>query len=87
VKVSSPIGDLPFTPTSVRVSRSGVDIDGAMGAWPAHVHIDPSDLPALALLLPLRELSLAVAAGLLVARGLRRRSDTSRRRTRHVRCS
>jgi hypothetical protein len=86
MRVSSPIGDLPFVPERVRVSRDGVDIDGAMGAWPAHVHVDAADLPALARLLPLRALSLAVAVGLLAALAGRRRTrqSTSPRRSRHV---
>jgi hypothetical protein len=86
VKVSSPIGDLPFEAKRLRVSRHGVDIDGAMGAWPAHVHVDPSDLPALTRLLPLRALALTLAAGLLFARRGRRRfsSSNTRRRSRHV---
>jgi hypothetical protein len=56
-----------------------------MGAWPAHVHVDASDLPALGRLLPLRALSFA-AAGLLVACAGRRRLNptTPRRRSRHV---
>jgi hypothetical protein len=83
MRVSSPIGDLPFVPERVRVSRDGVEIDGAMGAWPAHVHLDASDLPALARLLPLRTLLLAVAAGLLAVLAGRRRSRPSRR-SRHV---
>jgi hypothetical protein len=86
MRVSSPIGDLPFAAERVRVSRDGVDIEGTMGAWPAHVHIDAADLPALARLLPLRALSLVLAAGLLAAltRRRRTRTSTSPRRTRHV---
>jgi hypothetical protein len=74
VKVSSPIGELPFEPRRLRLSRRGLDIDGVMGAWPAHVHVDASDLPALGRLLPLRPLAFA-AGGLLLAilhRGTRR---------------
>jgi hypothetical protein len=85
VKVSSPIGDLPFEPKRLRVSRRGLDIDGAMGAWPAHVHIDASDLPALGRLLPLRALTLATAGLLVALAGRRRRnSPTPPRRRRHV---
>ncbi|WP_033289859.1 hypothetical protein [Amycolatopsis jejuensis] len=51
MKVSSPIGELPFEPR--RISRHGttVAIDGVMGAWPARVEIAAADLPALARLL------------------------------------
>jgi len=79
VRVSSPIGDLPFEPRRVRVTRAGVEIEGTMGAWPAHVHVDAADLPMLARLLPLRALSIAVAAGLVVGLARRRRSPAPRR--------
>jgi hypothetical protein len=72
MRVSSPIGDLPFEPLRVRATRAGVEIEGTMGAWPAHVHVDAADLPALARLLPLRALTLA-GAGLLAATIIRRR--------------
>jgi hypothetical protein len=83
MRVSSPIGDLPFVPERVRVSRAGVELHGAMGAWPAHVHLDAADLPALARLLPLRALSLAVALALLATLAGRRRTRPSRR-SRHA---
>jgi hypothetical protein len=72
MRVSSPIGDLPFEAQHIRLSRRGLHIDGAMGAWPAHVHVEPSDLPALARLLPWHSLPVALAAGLFLARGSRR---------------
>jgi hypothetical protein len=72
MRVSSPIGDLPFEAQRLRLSRRGLRIEGAMGAWPAHVHVEPSDLPALARLLPWRSLAVALAAGLFLARGSRR---------------
>ena len=85
MKVTSPIGELPFEPHRITVSRAGIDVEGSMGAWPTHVHIDPSDLPALARLLPLRALGLTVA-GVLAVLAVRRRSHTDaiRRRTPHA---
>jgi hypothetical protein len=85
MKVTSPIGELPFEPRRITVSRAGIDIDGAMGAWPAHVHLDVSDLPALARLLPLRVLGLTVA-GLMLGLAFRRRPhpESIRRRTPHA---
>jgi hypothetical protein len=47
MKVSSPIGELPFKPTDVRVRSGHVEVDGVMGAWPAHVVIEPADIPSL----------------------------------------
>lgn len=52
MRVSSPIGDLPFEPRRVRLGRDGLHVEGEMGAWPAHVHVAPADLPALARLVP-----------------------------------
>ena len=49
--VSSPIGELPFEPRKLTVGPGGIQIEGAMGAWPAHVQIGARDLPALARLL------------------------------------
>jgi hypothetical protein len=85
MKVSSPIGELPFEPRRITVSRTGVHIEGAMGAWPAHVHVEASDLPALARLLPLRTVALSIV-GLLVTLSFRSRSNRAlhRRRSRHV---
>ncbi len=51
MKVSSPVGDLPFKPTRIRVKNGSIHLDGAMGAWPAHVQIEISDIFDLAYLL------------------------------------
>jgi hypothetical protein len=47
MKVSSPIGELPFEPTGLRMRGGRVEVEGLMGAWPAHVVIEPADLPSL----------------------------------------
>jgi hypothetical protein len=47
MKVSSPIGELPFTPKALRLRKKAFELDGEMGAWPAKVEISFSDLPAL----------------------------------------
>lgn len=47
MKVSSPIGELPFQPTDVRLRGGRVEVEGVMGAWPAHVIIEPADIPSL----------------------------------------
>jgi len=76
--VSSPIGELPFEPRKLTVGPGGIQIEGAMGAWPAHVQIDAGDLPALARLLA-RPAAMAAAATVIVT-GLA--SLAARRRTR-----
>ena len=78
MKVSSPIGELPFEPRKLTVRRGGIQIEGAMGAWPAHVQIDRHDLPALARLLA-RPAAVTAAATITVT-GLA--SLAARRRTR-----
>ena len=62
MRVSSPIGELPFEPRRARLGRDGLHVEGAMGAWPAHVHVGPADLPALARLVPRGAFLLAAAA-------------------------
>jgi len=76
--VSSPIGELPFEPRKLTVGPGGIQIEGAMGAWPAHVQIGAGDLPALARLLARPAAVTAVAAVTIAGlAGL-----ASRRRTR-----
>ena len=78
MKVSSPIGELPFEPRKLTVCPGGIQIEGAMGAWPAYVQIDARDLPALARLLT-RPAAVTAAATVIVT-GLA--SLAARRRTR-----
>ena len=78
MKVSSPIGELPFEPRKLTVRPRGIQIEGAMGAWPAYVQIDARDLPALARLLA-RPAAVTAAATVIVT-GLA--SLAARRRTR-----
>ena len=51
MKVSSPIGDLPFKPTSISLKEGAIHMEGKMGAWPAHVQIDLSDFLDIAYLI------------------------------------
>ncbi|BBY86615.1 hypothetical protein [Mycolicibacterium tokaiense] len=62
MKVSSPIGDLPFEPRSVRIRNGGIRIDGVMGAWPATVQVTAADVPALSRLLAKPAITAAAAA-------------------------
>jgi len=76
--VSSPIGELPFEPRKLIVRPGGIQIEGAIGAWPARVQIDARDLPALGRLLA-RPAAVTAAAAVIVT-GLA--SLAGRRRTR-----
>ena len=44
MKISSPIGELPFEITELTLARSGVAINGSMGAWPTSVDASWRDL-------------------------------------------
>jgi len=73
MKVSSPVGEFPFEPTSLEVEESGLVIHGLMGAWPATIRIEASDLPAVVRLIPPPVLTgLVLVGGLLGLRLLRR---------------
>jgi hypothetical protein len=47
MKVSSPVGEFPFEVRGVSVRHRRVRVDGAMGAWPAHVEITFADVRRL----------------------------------------
>jgi hypothetical protein len=51
MKVSSPIGDLPFKPTNIKLKDGAIHMEGKMGAWPAHVQINMSDIRDIAYLI------------------------------------
>ena len=78
MKVSSPIGELPFEPTRVAIKNGGIEVQGRMGAWPAHVQVDATDLPAIARLLvkPVAAAAAATAVVLGLARVASSRNRT-----------
>jgi hypothetical protein len=77
MKVSSPIGELPFEPQRLSVKDGEIEIGGVMGAWPAHVRIGAGDLPALARLLA--RPATAAAAAAVITLGLARLARSGRR--------
>ena len=67
MKVSSPVGEFPFEPRALSLRERRLRLDGAIGAWPAHVEIGAADLPPLLRLAgPLLPLALAIAALVLL---------------------
>jgi hypothetical protein len=48
MRVRSPIGDMPFTVTAVRVENRELVVDGELGAWRSHISMSASDVPMLA---------------------------------------
>jgi hypothetical protein len=76
MKVSSPVGDFPFEARRLSIKNGRMVLDGAMGAWPARVELEPKDIITLARLLPWPALAVAgiTLAGLV---GRRRRSTAA----------
>lgn len=70
MRVSSPIGDLPFEITSVRRKGRELVVEGRLGTWRSQIHMSASDVPMLARALrgPLVAASAAAAAALLLRR-------------------
>jgi hypothetical protein len=48
VRVSSPIGDLPFEVTGVRIEGRELVVEGLLGTWRSRIHVGLGDAPMLA---------------------------------------
>ena len=70
MKVTSPIGELPFTVRGVSVRDGHVVVEGELGAWRSRIEVGPTDVPMLAR--ALRGPLLAAGAGIAVIAILRR---------------
>jgi hypothetical protein len=70
VRVSSPIGDLPFEVETVRLEGRGLVVEGRLGAWESRIHVGPEDAPMLvrALRVPIAAVATAGLAAYLVGR-------------------
>lgn len=68
MKVSSPIGELPFTPKKLRLRGKAIEMEGVMGAWPARVQVTLADVPSLlrVLLVPILVTVVLVAVVVVV---------------------
>jgi hypothetical protein len=68
MKVSSPVGDLPFEVTRLRWKSGAIVLEGAMGAWPSKILIYPRDALKLLRLLgwPLAILCMIIVAAVLL---------------------
>jgi hypothetical protein len=70
MKVTSPIGELPFTVRGVSLRDGRVVVDGELGAWRSRLEVGPDDIPMLAR--ALRRPLIAAGAGLVAIALLRR---------------
>jgi len=71
VKVTSPIGELPFTVQRVRTGGEGLVVEGELGAWRSRIEIGPGDVPMLAR--ALRGPLIALGVGVVLVALTRRR--------------
>jgi len=70
VRVTSPIGDLPFEVEAVRIEGRELVVDGRLGAWKSQIHVEAADMPMLvrALRVPLAAVAAAGLAAYVVGR-------------------
>jgi hypothetical protein len=71
MKVTSPIGELPFTVRGVSLRRGHIVVDGELGAWRSRLEVGREDIPMLAR--AFRGPLIAAGAALVVLALLRRR--------------
>ncbi len=76
MKVSSPVGDFPFEARRLVIKDGRNVLEGAMGAWPARVEIEPKDVVSLARLIPWPAFAVA---GIALASLVGRRHRSARR--------
>lgn len=70
MKVTSPIGELPFVVQGVSLHDGHVVVHGELGAWRSRIEVGAEDLPMLgrALRGPLIAAGLGLAAGIALLR-------------------
>ena len=61
MRVSSPLGDLPFEVEAVRIEGRELVVEGRLGAWGSRIHVGPDDVPMLARALRVPIAAVAVA--------------------------
>ncbi len=67
MKVTSPVGEFPYTFERIRIEGTHIVAEGRMGTWPARIEAGVSDIPAT-----IRSGVVAAAAGAVLAVGVRR---------------
>jgi hypothetical protein len=73
MKVTSPVGEFPYTFERIRFEGTHIVAEGRMGTWPARIEAGVSDIPAA-----IRIGAVATALGALVAGGFRQRRSRKR---------
>lgn len=73
MKVTSPVGEFPYTFERIRLEGTHIVAEGRMGTWPARIEVGVGDIPV-----PVRIGALAAAVGVVLATGLSRRRNRKR---------
>ena len=74
MKVTSPVGEFPYTFERIRIEGSHLVAEGRMGTWPARIEVGISDIPPAA-----RIGALAAVAGVLLGAVVGRRRKLKHR--------
>jgi hypothetical protein len=61
MKVTSPVGEFPYTFERLRIEGTHIVAEGRMGTWPARIEVGVGDIPA-----PVRCIGVVAAVGLLL---------------------
>jgi hypothetical protein len=74
MKVTSPVGEFPYTFERIRFEGSHLVAEGRMGTWPARIEVGVGDIPPA-----VRIGAVAAAAGALLAAAVGRRRKLKHR--------
>ncbi|KWX66431.1 hypothetical protein [Mycobacterium sp. NAZ190054] len=74
MKVTSPVGEFPYTFERIRLDGTRIVAEGRMGTWPARIEAGVTDIPA-----PVRIGVVSAAVGVLVTAGVNWRRNRERR--------
>jgi hypothetical protein len=74
MKVTSPVGEFPYTFERIRFEGAHLVAEGRMGTWPARIEVGIADIPPA-----VRIGALAATAGALLAAAIGRRRKLKHR--------
>lgn len=70
MKVTSPVGEFPYTFERIRFEGTHIVAEGRMGTWPARIEAGVGDIPA-----PIRIGAVAATLGAVLTTAIRRRRN------------
>jgi hypothetical protein len=63
MRIKSPVGEYDYRVTALRLRRTGLELDGALGQWETTMVVEPKDLAPLA-----KVVAIVAVAALLISR-------------------